>query len=169
VPDVALIVGPQEPVTELPPQQAQARFQRALQRFVGVFARSEHPLVLFVDDLQWLDRATLDLLRTLATHDEGMHLLLVGAYRDNEVGPTHPLSDMLVAIRGAADVREVAVAPLEQDDVRALISHALSQSPNYTEPLAEVVYEKTAGNPLFVIQFLGELADEGCLALDAST
>ena len=99
VPDVKLIIGPQEPVADLPPQQAQARFHRALQRFVGVFARSEHPLVLFVDDLQWLDRASLDLLRNLATHDEGMHLLLVGAYRENEVGPTHPLHDTLAAIR----------------------------------------------------------------------
>src|SRR5262249_60554638 len=132
VPDVALIVGPQEPVAELPPQQAQARFHRVLQRFVGVFARSEHPLVLFVDDLQWLDRATLDLLRALATHDEGMHLLLGGAYRANEVGPTHPLSDTLGAIRAAADVREVAVAPLDREAARALISEALNQSPDYT-------------------------------------
>src|SRR5262249_34180516 len=86
VPDVKLIIGSQEPVPELPPQQAQARFQRVLQRFVSVFARPERPLVLFVDDLQWLDRASLDLLRNPATHEEGMHLLLIGAYRDNEVG-----------------------------------------------------------------------------------
>src|SRR5262249_20899423 len=162
-------VGPQEPVAELPPQQAQARFHRILQRFVGVFARSEHPLVLFVDDLQWLDRATLDLLRILATHDEGMHLLLVGAYRENEVGPTHPLSDTLAAMRGRAVVREVALAPLDRENVRGLIADALSHTPDDTEPLTEVVYEKTAGNPLFVMQFLGELVDEGCLALDPST
>src|SRR5262249_45642411 len=101
VPDVKLIIGPQEPVADLPPQQAQARLHRVLQRFVSVFARPEHPLVLFVDDLQWLDRASLDLLRNLVTHDERMHLLIIGAYRDNEVGPAHPLTGTLTAIRGA--------------------------------------------------------------------
>src|SRR5262249_7598816 len=86
----------------------------------------------------------------------------------NEVGPTHPLSDTLAAMRGRADVREVALAPLDREHVRALIADALSHTPDDTEPLTEVVYEKTAGNPLFVMQFLGELADEGGLALDPS-
>src|SRR5262249_45376090 len=161
-------MGPQPPVAELPPQQAEARLNRLLQRFVDVFARAEHPLVLFVDDLQWLDRATLDLLRNLATHDEGMHLLLIGAYRDNEVGPTHPLSGTLAAIRDAAIVHELDVTSLRRDDVRALIADALHQDRALIEPLAEVVYEKTAGNPFFLIQFLHELADEGCLAFDPS-
>jgi transcriptional regulator with GAF, ATPase, and Fis domain/predicted ATPase len=167
IPDVKLVIGPQEPVADLPPQQAQVRFQRVLQQFVAVFAQSEHPLVLFVDDLQWLDRASLDLLRNLATHDEGMHLLLVGAYRDNEVGPAHPLSDTLAAIRGAAIVRELRVSPLDRDDVRALIADALRRGAEDAEPLAEIVYEKTAGNPFFLIQFLHELAEKGDLAFDA--
>jgi AAA ATPase domain/Protein kinase domain len=168
VPDVKLIIGPQEPVPDLPPQQAQARFHRVLQRFVSVFARSGQPLVLFVDDLQWLDHASLDLLRNLATHDEGMCLLLIGAYRDNEVGPTHPLSHTLAAIQDVAAVQEIDVTSLDREDVRALISDALHQSQDQTESLAEVVYEKTAGNPFFVIQFLHELAAEGCLAFDSS-
>ena len=168
VPDVELIIGPQEPVADLPPHQAQARFQRTLQRFVAVFARSEQPLVLFVDDLQWLDRASLDLLRNLATHDEQMHLLIVGAYRDNEVGPTHPLYDTLAAIREASVVQELEVGPLSQDDVRAVTADALHHGHDETQPLAEVVYEKTAGNPFFVIQFLHELIIDRCLAFDAS-
>ena len=168
VPDVELIIGPQEPVSDLPPQQARVRFRRSLLRFVSVFAGSERPLVLFVDDLQWLDRASLELLRNLATHDEGMHLLLVGAYRHNEVGPTHPLSDMLVAVRGGAVVQELEVTSLDREDVRTLISHGLHQSRDHIGPLAEVVYEKTAGNPFFVIQFLHELAGGGGLAFDAS-
>jgi transcriptional regulator with GAF, ATPase, and Fis domain/predicted ATPase len=166
VPDVKLIIGPQEPVTDLPPHQAQARFQRTLQRLVAVFARPEQPLVLFVDDVQWLDRASLDLVRNLATHDEGMYLLIVGAYRANEVGPDHPLRETLAAIR---DVQELEVGPLRQEDVRALTSDALHHGPNETEPLAEVVYEKTAGNPFFVIHFLHELATDRCLVFDALT
>ena len=168
VPDVELIIGPQEAVPDLPPQQARARFHRVLQRFVGAFARPEHPLVLFVDDLQWLDRASLDLLHNLIALDERVHLLLVGAYRHNEVGPAHPLSAMLSAIRGTAVVQEVAVGPLDREDIRALISDTLRQDPDQVEPLAEVVYEKTAGNPFFVIQFLHELAGEGWLAFDSS-
>jgi len=168
VPDLKLIIGPQESVADLPPQQAQARFQRVLQRFVSVFARSEHPLVLFVDDLQWLDRASLDLLRNLATHDDGMHLLLIGAYRDNEVGPRHPLSKTLAAIREATVVQELRVESLDRQDIDALIADALRQRGDQIASLAEVVYEKTAGNPFFVIQFLHELAGEGYLAFDAS-
>jgi hypothetical protein len=169
VPDLERVIGPQRPVGDLPPQQARIRLQRLLQRFVGVFARAEHPLVLFVDDLQWLDRATLDLLRNLATHDEGMHLLLVGAYRSNEVGQQHPLSQTLVAIRGATQVEEVDLAPLGEDDVRELTHDALRLEPGQVEPLVKAVYEKTAGNPFFVIQFLRELADEGLLALDTTS
>ena len=169
VPEVALVIGPQEPVPDLPPQQAEARFRRVLQRFVGAFARPEHPLVLFVDDLQWLDRASLAVLRDLATHDEAMHLLLIGAYRQNEVGPTHPLSATLSAIRDVSFVQEIEVAPLRWEDIGALISDALHQGRDRTQPLADVAHEKTGGNPFFVIQFLHELADERCLAFDFST
>ena len=137
----------EESVADLPPQQAQIRFQAILQRFVGVFARHEHPFVLFVDDLQWLDRATLDLVRNLATHHEGMHLLIVGAYRDNEVGPAHPLCEALSAVRDAGVVQEIALAPLRQEEVGALLCDALHQDPGQAGPLAEAVYEKTAGNP----------------------
>ena len=168
VPEVQLIIGPQKPVADLPPQQAQARFYGVLQRFVSVFARSEHPLVLFVDDLQWLDRASLDLVRNLAAQDEGMHLLLVGAYRQNEVGPTHPLTATLSAVRGAAVVHEIHAGPLQRENICALISDTLHQSQLQIEPLANVVYEKTAGNPFFAKQFLQELAYEGCLAFDTS-
>ena len=91
VPELELVIGKQPPVPDLPPQDAQNRFQMVFRRFLGVFARKEHPLALFLDDLQWLDAATLDLLEHLVTHSEVRHLLLVGAYRDNEVGPAHPL------------------------------------------------------------------------------
>ena len=86
IPELALIIGEQPPVADLPPQDRQDRFQLVFRRFLGVFARAEHPLALFLDDLQWLDTATLDLIEHLVTHPEVRHLLLIGAYRDNEVG-----------------------------------------------------------------------------------
>ena len=91
VPELGIVIGKQPPVPDLPPQEAKNRFRMVFRRFLGVFARQEHPLALFLDDLQWLDTATLELLEQLITHSEVRHLLLVGAYRDNEVGPAHPL------------------------------------------------------------------------------
>ena len=99
VPELKLIIGEQPPVPELPPQDAQRRFQLVFRRFLGVFARPEHPLALFLDDLQWLDAATLDLLEDLLTQADVRHLLLIGAYRDNEVDAAHPLMRKLEAIR----------------------------------------------------------------------
>ena len=99
IPELKLIIGEQPPVPELEPQQAQTPFQLVFRRFIGVFARPEHPLALFLDDLQWLDAATLDLLEDLLTRSELQHLMLVGAYRDNEVDATHPLMRKLEAIR----------------------------------------------------------------------
>ena len=101
VPELKLIIGDQPPVPELEPQQAQSRFQLVFRRFIGVFARPEHPLALFLDDLQWLDAATLDLLEDLLTRSDLRHLMLIGAYRDNEVDAAHPLMRKLEAIRQA--------------------------------------------------------------------
>jgi PAS domain S-box-containing protein len=167
VPELELVIGKQPPVPDLPPHDVQSRFQMAFRRFLGVFARKEHPLALFLDDLQWLDAATLDLLEHLVTHPEVRHLLLVGAYRDNEVGPAHPLLRTLEAIRAAdARVHEIVLAPLELDDVGRLIADALRCEPERARPLAELVQERTAGNPFFAIQFFIALADEGLLAFD---
>jgi PAS domain S-box-containing protein len=167
VPELELVIGKQPPVAELPPQDAKNRFQLVFRRFLAVFARPEHPLALFLDDLQWLDAATLDLLEHLVTHSEVRHLLLVGAYRDNEISPSHPLLRTLQAIRKAgARVRDIVLAPLELDDVGRLIADALHCEPVRARPLAELVQEKTDGNPFFAIQFFIALADEGLLAFD---
>ena len=167
VPELELVIGKQPPVAELPPHDVQSRFQMAFRRFLGVFARKEHPLTLFLDDLQWLDAATLDLLEHLVTHPEVRHLLLVGAYRDNEVGPAHPLLRTLERIRAVdARVHEIVLAPLDLDDVGRLIADALRCEPERARPLAELVQEKTGGNPFFAIQFFIALADEGLLAFD---
>ncbi|HMF60671.1 MAG TPA: GAF domain-containing protein, partial [Vicinamibacterales bacterium] len=143
------------------------RFQFVFRRFLGVFARPEHPLALFLDDLQWLDAATLDLLEDLVTRSELQHLMLIGAYRDNEVTAAHPLTHKLEAIRNAgAPVQEVRLAPLAGEDVRQLVADALRCEPARAAPLAELLREKTGGNPFFVIQFIVALADEGLLTFD---
>src|SRR3954449_8397336 len=113
VPELKLIVGEQPPVPELPRHEAQHRFQLVFRRFLAVFARPEHPLALFFDDLQWLDSATLDLLEDLLTQPDVRHLMLIGAYRDNEVNSDHPLIRKLEAIREAgAVVHQIILAPL---------------------------------------------------------
>src|SRR6202165_3243333 len=167
VPELELVIGKQSPVADLPPQDAQNRFQMVFRCFLGVFARKEHPLALFLDDLQWLDAATLDLLEHLVTHSEVRHLLLIGAYRDNEVGPTHPLLRTLESIRAVdARVHEIVLAPLRLDDVGRLVADALHCEWDAAQPLAKLVHEKTGGNPFFAIQFFIALADEGLLAFD---
>jgi PAS domain S-box-containing protein len=167
VPELELVIGKQPPVPELPPQDAKNRFQMVFQRFLGVFARREHPLALFLDDLQWLDTATLDLLEHLFAHSEAPHLMLVGAYRDNEVGPAHPLLRTLEAIRSVGlQVQEIVLAPLGHDDVKQLVSDGLHCEPERAMPLARLVYEKTGGNPFFAIQFITALAEEGLLAFE---
>jgi len=169
IPELTLILGEQPAVAELPPHEAQNRFLQVFRQFVGVFARAEHPLALFLDDLQWLDRATLDLIEHLATHPEIRHLLLVGAYRDNEVGPSHPLIRTLGAIRSAnGRVQEIVLAPLMPDDVKHLVVDALRCDPVLAQPLVQLVHEKTGGNPFFTIQFLTVLAEEALLAFDHS-
>src|SRR6202011_3262389 len=167
VPELEVVIGKQPPVSDLPPQEAQNRFQMVFRRFLGVFARREHPLALFLDDLQWLDRATLELLEHLVTHSEVRHLLLIGAYRDNEVSPAHPLLRTLEAIRNAgARVQEIVLASLGIDDVGRLVADALHCKPERARPLAQLVQEKTGGNPFSPIQFFTALAEEGLLSFD---
>jgi PAS domain S-box-containing protein len=166
VPDLKLIIGEQSRVAELPPRDAQRRFQLVFRRFVAVFARPEHPLALFLDDLQWLDAATLDLLEDLLIHPDVRHLLLIGAYRDNEVTAAHPLMRKLKAIRASGRVRDIKLGPLRPEDLDELVADSLRINMEKAAPLAELVHAKTDGNPFFVIQFLQVLADEGLLAFD---
>jgi PAS domain S-box-containing protein len=167
VPELALIIGEPPPPPDLPLQDQQARFQMVFRRFLSMFARPEHPLTLFLDDLQWLDSATLDLIEHLIAHPDVRHLLLVGAYRNNEVGPAHPLARTLARLRGAGGrVREIVLAPLRPEDVARLLADALHTDQGRVRPLAELVFEKTAGNPFFTIQFLLALAEQELLAFD---
>jgi PAS domain S-box-containing protein len=167
VPELKLIIGEQSPVAALPPQDAKTRSYLAFRRFISVFARPEHPLVLFLDDLQWLDVATLDFLEDLLVQQDLAHLLVVGAYRDNEVDSAHPLMRKLSAIRqaGAAE-QEIRLTPLSPADLAHLIADALHCESQPALLLAQLLHEKTSGNPFFVRQFIHALVEEGLITFD---
>jgi PAS domain S-box-containing protein len=167
VPELKLIIGDQPPVPDLEPQDAQRRFQLVFRRFISAFARPEHPLVLFLDDLQWLDAATLDLLEDLLTRSDLQHLMLIGAYRDNEVDATHPLARKLEAIKNAgAKIQEITLAPLASEHLAQLIADTLRCEPERATPLAQLLQDKTGGNPFFALQFMSALAEDGLLTFD---
>ncbi|MBV9878143.1 MAG: AAA family ATPase [Verrucomicrobia bacterium] len=169
IPELQLIIGDQPAVRDLPPQDAKARFQLIFRRFVSVFARPEHPLALFLDDLQWLDAATLDFVQDLLTQPDVHHLMLIGAYRDNEVDSTHPLWRKLDTIRKTgASLHEIVLAPLTREDLGLLLQDALHAGAQSVRPLAHLIHEKTVGNPFFAIQFISALADEGLLTFNHS-
>jgi PAS domain S-box-containing protein len=166
VPELKLIIGEQPPVPELPPRDAQNRFQMVFRRLIGAFTR-EHPLALFLDDLQWLDAATLDLMEDLLTHPDVKDLMLIGAYRDNEVAAAHPLMRKLQTIRQAgAIVHDIVLAPLTHYDLEQLIADSLHCEPETASPLAGLLEEKTSGNPFFVIQFMSALFEQELLVFD---
>jgi len=167
VPELFLVIGEQPPVVELPPQEAKRRFERLLTHLLRAFASHQGGLVLFLDDLQWSDRASLDLLEALFSGDPVEKLLLIGAYRDNEVGADHPLTSILASIRQRAErMREVVLAPLAESEVEQLVADALRDSRDRIAPLARLIRERSGGNPFFVIQLLSGLVDEGLVAYD---
>src|SRR5262245_36200063 len=167
IPELEFVIGQQPAAREVSPAEAKARIQMALRQLIGVFARAEHPLALFLDDLQWLDAATLDLLETMFVERERQHLLLIGAYRNNEVDSAHPLRRTLSAAReSGAIVEDITLGPLEHEDVSQWFADALHAEPERTKPLAQLVLEKTGGNPFFAHQFLQELVEDGLVGFD---
>lgn len=165
VPKLERVIGPQSPIAELPAQDAKRIFKQLLQRFVGIFARPERPLTLFLDDLQWLDAATLEVLQYLLRQEEVKYLLVIGAFRDSEVGSDHPVRRLQDQVSNAGiSVKEICLMALSLSDMGALIAEALHD--NDVRPLARLVHSKTAGNPLFATQFLTSLVDAGLVAFD---
>lgn len=167
VPELALVIGAQPKQQELGPTESQHRFERTFSAFLAVFAAADSPLILFVDDLQWADPASLRLIHVLLTSLARNPLLLIGAYRDNEVDAVHPLSLALAELRkaGVAPV-EIKLAPLGLDDATALVADALAAPRAQVEPLARLVLDKTLGNPFFLSQFLTMLYQEQLLEFD---
>jgi PAS domain S-box-containing protein len=167
IPELELVIGKQPAVLALPPTEARTRFHTVFHAFVSAIAKPEHPLVLFLDDLQWLDHGSLVLLEHLLSRPDLGHVLVIGAYRDNEVGPAHPLSITLAAIRKTeAVIHEIFLGPLLLGDLVQLVAATLRCAPERAAPLAELVREKTGGNPFFTLQWVSTLQDEGLLTFD---
>lgn len=168
IPELAQIIGPQPAVPELSGSTAQNRFHLLFQRFIQVFTRVEHPLVIFLDDLQWADAASLQLMQILLGEADLGYLLLIGAYRDQEVSATHPLCQTLETLaQQGINQTKLQLLPLDRSSVNQMVAETLSCSSQMAEPLAELVYQKTQGNPFFITQFLKVLHQEGWITFEA--
>ena len=169
IPDLELIVGRQPPLDLLLPAEAQNRFKIAFRRFVSVFSTKEHPLVIFLDDLQWADCASLSLLQILMQSKSTRFLFLIGAYRDNEISATHPLQ-LLIDNITPEDIRLnlVSLQKLQFDDVRHQLADALYHDVESVDELARLVVKKTQGNPFFCEEFLKSLYSDECIQFDSN-
>ncbi|MFB2770534.1 AAA family ATPase [Pelatocladus sp. BLCC-F211] len=167
IPELERIIGQQPPVPELSGNAAQNRFNLLFEKFIQVFTTKEHPLVMFLDDLQWADSASLKLMQLLMSEADNRYLLLIGAYRDNDVKPTHPLILILEEIRKASvTINTITLTPLKQSDLNHLIADTLNCSLNIALPLTELVDQKTKGNPFFTNQLLKSFYEDALLWFD---
>ncbi len=184
IPELEHLIGAQPEVPELSGSAAQNRFNLLFQKFIAVFTTPEHPLVMFLDDLQWADLASLNLMKVLMSESERGYLLLLGAYRDNEVFPAHPLMLTLGELtkqcnpasakdgEGAprehkAAISTLTLAPLPIGQINRLVAETLSCTPELAQPLTELVYQKTKGNPFFTTQFLKGLYEDALIIFNA--
>ncbi|WP_437717186.1 AAA family ATPase [Sorangium sp. So ce448] len=170
MPELVHILGEPRPLVELGPMEAKLRFQTTVLRFVRTLATGEHPLVLFIDDLQWADAASLALLGELLNEPAGQHLLVVGAYRDEAVSPEHPLNALLSASAAPGAVTgRIALSPLGAEAVAAMVADMLDRPEAEVEELSRLVKDKTDGSPFFVGQSLQLLHERKLLSRDAET
>ncbi len=168
IPGIEKIIGKQPPVEQLGRTESQNRFNLFFQRFLSVFCQKEHPLVIFIDDLQWADLSSLNLIEQLISDPDNQYFLVIGAYRDNEVSPTHPLIQTLEKIdRAQVTVNQITLSPLNIKHVNQLIADTLSCSTETTQALAELVAKKTGGNPFFLTQLLYSLYQDNLLVFNA--
>lgn len=181
IPELEKIVGKQPPVIEISGSAAQNRFNLLFQKFIQIFTTKEHPLVIFIDDLQWADTASLKLIQLLmcesalssiSEETEQMRenkgsFLLIGSYRDNEVSKVHPLYLTLQEIaKAGAIINTITLTPLNQGDLNHLIADTLHCSEVVATPLTQMVFAKTKGNPFFSVQFFKSLYDDGLIVLN---
>jgi predicted ATPase/signal transduction histidine kinase/DNA-binding response OmpR family regulator/tRNA A-37 threonylcarbamoyl transferase component Bud32 len=169
IPEIAKIIGEQPNVPQLGITESQNRFNRVFQQFIHTFCQRKNPLVIFLDDLQWADSASLRLLQILMTNIDSKYLLLIGAYRNNEVNPTHQLILTLEGIKkSGATVNNIVLQPLQIFDINELVSEILHADHIKSQPLAELVFNKTQGNPFFLTQLLKSLYQENLLLFNFS-
>lgn len=166
IPDIERIIGVQPVVSELGATESQNRFNRVFQQFIHVFSQPEHPLVIFLDDLQWADLASLKLIQSIASNPDSQYLLLIGAYRDNEVNATHPLILTLEEMQRSITVNNIVVQPLQINHTTQLISDTLRHHNSKIVTLVELLFQKTQGNPFFLIQLLKSLYKENLLSFN---
>ncbi|MEG4810534.1 AAA family ATPase [Microcoleus sp. F8-D3] len=172
IPEVEFIIGLQPEVPQLGPTESQNRFNRVFQQFLKVFCQPQHPVVIFLDDLQWADSASLKLMQLLMGDSDSQYLLIIGAYRDNEVNPTHPLVQTLEKIReSGANLNNITVQPLALNHVSQLIADTFNESAatKRIQSFSELLFSKTQGNPFFLTQLLKTLALENLLNYEASS
>jgi histidine kinase len=167
IPELEFIIGKQPKVPTL--GATRNSFNYVMQNFVGVFTHSDHPIVLFLDDLQWADAASLKLISLLMKNLDDPCLLLIGAYRDNEVDITHPLNLTIDLIRKDTAVTTIEVSPLSESNIAELIGDTLRREQTEVQPLAQLVYRKTMGNPFFIGQFIKSLRAEGLLQFESGS
>lgn len=164
IPELVHVIGPQPATAPADLATAQVRFHFVFRAFINVFATSQHPLVLFIDDLQWLDTATLDLVQRLTSDPERRHVLIIGAYRDEEAEKSDMLASVLANLRSQRGrTEEIRLSPLRRDDLLELLANLLSTSPERVGTLGDLIDEKTGGNPFFAIRFVRQLAADGSL------
>jgi diguanylate cyclase (GGDEF)-like protein/PAS domain S-box-containing protein len=164
IPELELIIGKQPQVPELSPAESQNRFNLVFEQFIRVFAQPEHPLVLFLDDLQWADAASLRLMYLLMSVSQNLTVLLIGAYRENEVNYIHPLMIKVDEInKKGVRVNIILLRNLQLNHVSELVSQTLNYNANQSQPLAQLILEKTGGNPFFVKAFINTLQAKNLL------
>lgn len=169
IPELGLIMGPQPAVPEISPMESINRFNRLISRFIRVFCSSDHPLVLFLDDLQWADMGSLKLLELMMTDDDTRSLLVIGAFRRNEVDSSHPLQLQVESLRRHnVLITDIALNPLSPDRVTDLIADSLSFDEEKVRPLSKLVVAKTAGNPFFTREFLKSIYQAKLLQFDST-
>lgn len=166
VPSLVKIIGPQRPLDELGATETALRLKRMLTAFLRVFCQPDHPVVLFIDDLQWADTLSLDLLESILCEGEIRSLLVVGAYRNNEVDALHPLSTLCGTLRKADIYDELSLIDLSETHLRELLADTLAQDVEQVRELAAAIKHKTGGNPFFVRQLLHAMYEAGHLHFD---
>ncbi|BAY10235.1 AAA family ATPase [Calothrix sp. NIES-2098] len=169
IPEIELIIGKQPAVPELPFTEAQNRFNLVFQNFIQVFSQKEHPLVIFLDDLQWTDSATLQLLQLIMTHANTQYLFLIGAYRDNEVSATHPAMLTVAEMnKQGLVVNHLSLSPLNFNQINEFIADILKTNCIDTQKFAHLLWEKTQGNPFFIKEFIKSLYADKLLKFDTN-